>query len=209
MTKHIEMTASVVAVILSAIAVYVSYLGVQAANDGNRAAAAGNAAAASGVQIAEQTRADTAKHNQLSLIPILDFSHQLGGGSENGFHFSIANYGLGPAIITSVHVQHGKLTSSGDIESLHLLTPRNLKFATKSLQVGQVLEPSKSYRLFESLTKDAGCTLGAIRKKFIEELKIEINYVSLYEISAAKVLKYKAPATNCSVITIQKSLSSQ
>lgn len=149
--RKIEIAISVVAVAISSLALIFS--------------AQGYRAAVQGIEIAEKTRKDTENHNKLSLRPILKFTHHLNDGSDKGFHLSIANFGLGPAIITSVNIVSAAGTSDGELTSLRLITPENLQVATKSLSVEQVLRPNEAYKLFDSRV-NCGLRSAKIEKGF-------------------------------------------
>jgi hypothetical protein len=185
MTYKGNFTIDLLALVIAIVALCASIKSCDLAKESNDIARQANDFAYKNVQITDRNLAATVEHNQLSLLPMLEFQHKFGIGSTagDGGYLRLVNLGGGSATITNIRATFDGQPLQTDAGSLRrIAAPYGIR--PWSLGVNAVLAPRGEILLFaidpHSYPAAEVCPKDRERKRFFERLKIDVEYESLY-----------------------------
>ena len=160
--KKIEVTLSIIAVVISAIALYLSI-------ESNKAAIT---------------------HNELSVTPILQSGYLTSPSSQQKLNFRIKNVGLGPAIIKSAEISYmgEKLSPIDSVKLKQFLPDLGTDLYTRGISEGQVIPQGETYIIIEdTMNREVSVQATWKSRDFFENMCFVITYESVYKREAKLV----------------------
>jgi hypothetical protein len=187
------------ALVVATVALGTSLKSCNLSKESNDLARQANDLATKNVRITDRNLTATVEHNQLSLLPKLDFRYKfsIGPTAGDGGFLRLVNLGDGIATITNIHATFDGLPLRTDAASLsRIANPYGIR--AWSLGVDQVLASKDAIPLFhiDPQVYPAGevCQKDRERKRFFERLKIDVEYESLYH--RRDTVRFRYTSTN-------------